>query len=118
MPPGPPKFGTSGLRGLVADLTADHVQAFLRPCPVGHGLHIGHDLRQSSPAIAAIVGQTAQRAGLAITDCAALPTPALALAAMRAGAAYVARYVTAYGPDALAGLHMVSIRIRPWAATC
>jgi hypothetical protein len=34
-----PKFGTSGLRGLVVELTpalvADHVAAFLRACPLG-----------------------------------------------------------------------------------
>ena len=39
-----PKFGTSGLRGLVVDLTVDlvaaHVQAFIRACPVGTGLFL------------------------------------------------------------------------------
>jgi len=38
----PPKFGTSGLRGLVVELTsdlvADHVRAFVASCPVGTGL--------------------------------------------------------------------------------
>ena len=37
-----PKFGTSGLRGLVVELTpdlvADHVRAFGRVCEVGTGL--------------------------------------------------------------------------------
>jgi len=165
----PPKFGTSGLRGLVTELTpdlvADHVQAFIRCCPTGRGLFVGRDLRPSSPVLAAIVGRAAQRAGLTVSDCGALPTPALALAAMQAGAAaimvtgshipadrnglkfytpegeitktheaailatlgqpgsattpgpapvihtgagaaYVARQVTAYGPDALAGLRI------------
>ncbi|MDT8853498.1 phosphomannomutase [Paracoccaceae bacterium Fryx2] len=165
----PPKFGTSGLRGLVTELTADlvaaHVGAFIRSCPTGTGLFVGRDLRPSSPAIAAGVVQAARAAGLAVTDCGAVPTPALALAAMGAGAAavmvtgshipadrnglkfytpageitkahetailealqqpaapaapgpvpvadggagaaYVARYVTAYGPDALAGLRI------------
>jgi len=89
----PPKFGTSGLRGLVTELTEDlvgsHVTAFVRSCPVGSGLYIARDLRASSPAIADFVARAAQTAGLAVTDCGAVPTPALALAAMRAGAAAV-----------------------------
>ena len=68
-----PKFGTSGLRGLVVDLTDDlvaaHVQAFIRACPVGTGLFVGRDLRPSSPDIAAMVAHAAQAAGLAVTDC-------------------------------------------------
>tara|TARA_R110002051_G_scaffold45702_1_gene92148 strand:+ start:17242 stop:18612 length:1371 start_codon:yes stop_codon:yes gene_type:complete len=88
-----PKFGTSGLRGLVVDLTADlvgaYVQAFIRACPVGTGLFVGRDLRPSSPAIAGMVIDAARAAGLAITDCGGVPTPALALAAMNAGAAAV-----------------------------
>ena len=88
-----PKFGTSGLRGLVVDLTDDlvaaHVQAFIRACPVGTGLFVGRDLRPSSPDIAAMVAHAAQAAGLAVTDCGDVPTPALALAAMEAGAAAV-----------------------------
>ena len=89
----PPKFGTSGLRGLVLDLTpelvAAHVAAFLTACPTGTGLFVGQDLRPSSPRIAADVIAAAQARGLAVTDCGALPTPALALAAMAAGAAAV-----------------------------
>lgn len=88
-----PKFGTSGLRGLVTDLTpalvADHVRAFCRVCDVGSGLYVGRDLRGSSPALAAVMVATAVAEGLRVTDCATLPTPALALAAMRAGAAAV-----------------------------
>ncbi|MFT5796974.1 MAG: phosphomannomutase [Candidatus Azotimanducaceae bacterium] len=89
----PPKFGTSGLRGLVTELTANlvgaHVQAFIRSCPVGTGLFVGRDLRPSSPAIAGMVADAARAAGLAVTDCGDVPTPALALAAMDAGAAAV-----------------------------
>lgn len=89
----PPKFGTSGLRGLVVDLTDDlvaaHVQAFIRACPVGTGLFVGRDLRPSSPDIAGMIMRAAQAAGLAVTDCGAVPTPALALAAMEADAAAV-----------------------------
>lgn len=85
-----PKFGTSGLRGLNTELTptlvSDYVAAFTAVCPVGTGLFLGHDLRASSPDITAMVANAAQAAGVAVTDCGAVPTPALALAAMQAGA--------------------------------
>jgi len=89
----PPKFGTSGLRGLVVELTSDlvgaHVQAFVRACPVGTGLFVGRDLRPSSPEIAQMVAEAARACGVAVTDCGDVPTPALALAAMKAGASAV-----------------------------
>ncbi|KKM62504.1 hypothetical protein LCGC14_1521010 [marine sediment metagenome] len=89
----PPKFGTSGLRGLVTELTdplvARHVRAFVYRCPTGRGLFVGRDLRGSSPRIAACVAEAARAAGIAVTDCGAVPTPALALAAMGEGAAAV-----------------------------
>jgi phosphomannomutase len=88
-----PKFGTSGLRGLVTELTsdlvADYTRAFLLSCPVGTGLWVGRDLRASSPDIAGTVIAAAQAEGIAVTDCGAVPTPALAMAAMAAGAAAV-----------------------------
>lgn len=88
-----PKFGTSGLRGLVVELTealvADHIRAFLSACPVGTGLFVGRDLRASSPDLAEVVIATALAEGIQVTDCGAVPTPALALAAMAAGAAAV-----------------------------
>lgn len=88
-----PKFGTSGLRGLVMALTPDlvaaHVQAFLIACPTGAGLYVGRDLRPSSPAIAQMVVDAAVAAGVQVVDCGDTPTPALALAAMGAGAAAV-----------------------------
>ena len=88
-----PKFGTSGLRGLVTELTPElvsaHVAAFLAACPSGTGLFVGRDLRPSSPALAEVVADAARRAGVPVTDCGAVPTPALALAAMEAGAAAV-----------------------------
>ncbi|WP_108814455.1 phosphomannomutase [Loktanella sp. Alg231-35] len=88
-----PKFGTSGLRGLVTELTSDcvsaHVQAFIASCRVGTGLFIGHDLRESSPALAQYVADAARRSGIAATLCGPVPTPALALAAMSAGAGAV-----------------------------
>lgn len=88
-----PKFGTSGLRGLVTELTpdlvADHVRAFLASCPTGGALWVGRDLRPSSPALAQVVLETARAEGFETVDCGAVPTPALALAAMGAGAAAV-----------------------------
>lgn len=88
-----PKFGTSGLRGLVVELTPELVaactDAFLAVCPVGSGLFVGRDLRPSSPRIADEVMASASRAGIDVRDCGELPTPALALAAMSAGAAAI-----------------------------
>lgn len=89
----PPKFGTSGLRGLVTDLTADcvnrYITAFVQSCAVGTGLFVAHDLRASSPTLADAVALAAQNRGLQVTMCGPVPTPALALAAMSAGAAAV-----------------------------
>ena len=89
----PPKFGTSGLRGLVVELTAEligaHVRAFVASCPVGNGIWIGRDLRGSSPAIATMVADAARQMGVQVTDAGAVPTPALALASMSAGCAAV-----------------------------
>ena len=88
-----PKFGTSGLRGLVTDLTPAlvqrHVRAFLAACDSGTGLFVGRDLRASSPRIAGDVMDAARATGCTVTDCGALPTPALALAAAQAGAGAV-----------------------------
>ncbi|PJI84596.1 phosphomannomutase [Yoonia maricola] len=89
----PPKFGTSGLRGLVTELTVAcvtrYVHAFALSCPIGKGLYIGHDLRASSPDLADVVGHAAANAGLTVTCCEAVPTPALAHAAMADGAAAI-----------------------------
>ncbi len=88
-----PKFGTSGLRGLVVELTADlveaHVAAFIQACPVGTGLFVGRDLRPSSPDIAGYVIAAARARGVDVTDCGDILTPGLALAAMSAGASAV-----------------------------
>ncbi|WP_336810049.1 phosphomannomutase [Bosea sp. MMO-172] len=89
------KFGTSGLRGLVTELvglpTYAHVRAFCAVLqedkaagPQGEVL-IGRDLRSSSPLIAAQCAQAVADAGLKPVDCGAVPTPALAQAAMAAG---------------------------------
>ncbi len=85
-----PKFGTSGLRGLVSELTdglcASYTRAFLASVPHQGVLMIGRDLRPSSPRIARAVAAAAREAGLRVLDCGEVPTPALALAAMAAGA--------------------------------
>ena len=84
-----PKFGTSGLRGLVSDLSdkvvASYVQAFSEACPTGGTVHVGRDLRASSPKIAQAVINTIREVGLTAIDHGTLPTPALALASITAG---------------------------------
>ena len=89
----PPKFGTSGLRGLVTELTPDligaHVRSFVASCPVGNGIWVGRDLRGSSPEISRMVANAAREMGVQVTDAGAVPTPALALASMNAGCAAV-----------------------------
>ncbi len=167
-----PKFGTSGLRGLVVALTEDlvarHVAGFVTSCDAGTTVLIGEDLRGSSPAIARIAARAVAGAGALPVLMGTLPTPALALAAQQvdAGAimvtgshipadrnglkfytrggheitksheaaiveaaqgavpalppvpqvdpetnraacdAYAARYLDAFGPEALSGLHL------------
>ena len=87
------KFGTSGLRGLVTDLVGGpsyrYACAFFRSVQAeagGRAVVIGRDLRDSSPGIAATVASAAAASGFEAIDCGALPTPALALEAMRRGA--------------------------------
>jgi phosphomannomutase len=89
------KFGTSGLRGLVTELvglpTYGHVRAFCAMIAedgagAGSKVLIGRDLRSSSPLIASQCAQAVADAGFTPVDCGAVPTPALALAAMRLGA--------------------------------
>lgn len=84
-----PKFGTSGLRGLVVELTPDlvtlYTHAFLAACDTGSAVRVGWDLRPSSPDIAkAVIDAIVAAGGTAIVD-GALPTPALALASLREG---------------------------------
>lgn len=85
-----PKFGTSGLRGLVVDLSADlvgdYTRAFVAACDCGGVVYVGRDLRPSSPEIAQFVIDAALREGLDVVDCGALATPALALASLSAKA--------------------------------
>lgn len=95
----PAKFGTSGLRGLVEDLTdgtaAAHAVAFVAhlkssgAIKAGDRVFVGQDLRPSSAEIAAQVMAAIEDEGFLPVDCDTLPTPALALYAMAAGSASV-----------------------------
>ena len=89
------KFGTSGLRGRVSDLTPAacqaHVRAFLAQLAASGSLGearmllVGQDLRDSSPRIAEACFAAAAAEGFEPVDCGVLPTPALALEANRLG---------------------------------
>ncbi|KAA9006797.1 phosphomannomutase [Histidinibacterium aquaticum] len=89
----PPKFGTSGLRGLVTELTdelvADYARAFATACDTGNRVWVGWDLRPSSPRIAEAVISALNAEGLPVVRAGMLPTPALALAAMSDGSGAV-----------------------------
>ncbi|MCA3555043.1 phosphomannomutase [Aestuariivirga sp.] len=83
-------FGTSGVRGPVASLTPGlcraYAEAFLAmPASPPRGLLIGHDLRPSSPGIAAACHDAARRLGIGAINAGVLPTPALAFAAAKLG---------------------------------
>ncbi|OCW55974.1 phosphomannomutase [Hoeflea olei] len=91
------KFGTSGLRGLVGELTdgtaAAHARAFARhlietgQAARGAQIYLGRDRRASSPEIARQCAAALVAEGLKPVECGVLPTPALALHAMGRGAA-------------------------------
>ncbi len=83
------KFGTSGARGLVADMTAEvcfaYTAAFLEAIepPASGRVALGTDLRPSSPDIAAACAAAIVHSGFEPVYCGALPTPALAYYAMQ-----------------------------------
>ncbi|CAM4290025.1 phosphomannomutase [Palleronia rufa] len=85
-----PRFGTSGLRGLVSELTDDlvtgHVAAFLSVCETAGTVLVGGDLRPSTPRLMEVVARAIAASGARAVICGAVPTPALALAAAEAGA--------------------------------
>jgi phosphomannomutase len=93
------KFGTSGLRGLVGELTdgtaAAHARAFVRylishtMAMEGSAIYIGRDMRASSPLIADQCAAAIRAEGLVPVDCGIVPTPALALHAMGQAAAAI-----------------------------
>lgn len=85
------KFGTSGARGLVADMTDAvchaYASAFLSAvAPDAPEVVLGHDLRPSSPRIAAACAAAIRDAGRRVVYAGALPTPALAYHGTRIGA--------------------------------
>lgn len=84
-------FGTSGTRGLVEHMSDAlcyaYAQAFLQAvAPEARTLVLGHDLRPSSPRIAAACAAAARDKGCAVDYVGALPTPAIALYAAQRGA--------------------------------
>lgn len=78
------RFGTSGVRGLVSEMTHElcfaYVLAFLQVIVArpSSRLAIAIDLRPSSPDIAAACAAAAHHLGVHVVFCGALPTPALA----------------------------------------
>ena len=88
-------FGTSGARGLVAAMTSDvcaaFTSAFLQAVAFeAEEVVIGHDLRPSSPEMAAACAQAVRDAGKKLVFVGALPTPAVAFyAALRAAPAII-----------------------------
>ncbi|MBS3649507.1 phosphomannomutase [Pseudaminobacter sp. 19-2017] len=92
-------FGTSGLRGLAVDLLAGpgyaHVCAFARHMLAGGSLApgakvlVGRDLRASSPELARQTIAALAQSGLTPVYCGVIPTPALALQALKLGAGAV-----------------------------
>lgn len=83
-------FGTSGARGKVADMTPGlchaYTTAFIHAvAPQATTIVLGHDLRPSSPAIAAACAAAIQSLGIDVVYGGALPTPALALFAAQTG---------------------------------
>ena len=84
------RFGTSGARGRVVDMTDEvcfaYTAAFIQTLPPGtKRVALAIDLRPSSPAIASACAAAIGAAGLEIDYCGAIPTPALALYAEAQG---------------------------------
>ena len=85
-------FGTSGVRGLVTQMSGEicaaYTQAFLTVLKQSYdfdSVAIGIDLRPSSPQIAQACAATIEANGLKIDFCGELPTPALAYYAQKQG---------------------------------
>ena len=84
------RFGTSGARGLVVNMTSEvcfaYTAAFLTTVPPAtRRVALAMDLRPSSPAIAAACAAAIEHAGLEVNFCGAIPTPALAYYAQTHG---------------------------------
>ena len=81
-------FGTSGVRGLVKDLTPELCFAFVTSflqnvCPNSKRVAVGLDLRPSSPDIAKACIAAIEASGAEAVYCGVIPTPALAFYAMQ-----------------------------------
>lgn len=84
------RFGTSGARGLVVDMTCEvcfaYTSAFLQAISATTGrVALAMDLRPSSPDIAAACAAAIEYAGLGVEFFGAIPTPALAYHALTHG---------------------------------
>ena len=84
-------FGTSGARGLVTDMTDEvcyaYAAAFLQAVVSGTDkVVVGHDLRPSSPRIAAACAAAISASGRQVVYVGELPTPAIAFYAAQVGA--------------------------------
>jgi phosphomannomutase len=82
------RFGTSGARGRVVDITDEVAYAYTRAFLQASGLTQGRialaiDLRPSSPRIAAACAAAIVHAGLEVDYCGTIPTPALAFHAQQ-----------------------------------
>jgi phosphomannomutase len=81
-------FGTSGLRGLLSDMTDlecfINITGFLEflekkdRLRKGENLYIGGDLRESTPHIMSVVVRACETYGVIPLNCGFIPTPALA----------------------------------------
>lgn len=85
------RFGTSGARGMVVDMSDEvcyaYAAAFLQSVAgTADQVVLGHDLRPSSPRIAAACAAAIQQSGRKLVFAGALPTPALAFYAAQLGA--------------------------------
>jgi phosphomannomutase len=89
------RFGTSGVRGLVVDMTDEacfaYTLAFLQTITpqLGSRVALAMDLRPSSPDIARVCAAAIRYAGFEVDFCGILPTPALAFYAGEQGIAAV-----------------------------
>ncbi|RME08663.1 MAG: hypothetical protein D6816_05345 [Bacteroidetes bacterium] len=88
-------FGTSGLRGLAAEMTDRlfnaYTQAFIRHLVAtgvlreGDSVALAGDLRESTPRIMAAVGKAVVDCGCHSLNCGRIPTPALACFSIKCG---------------------------------
>lgn len=84
------KFGTSGLRGLLSDMTdlecyintAGFIRFLKNAGESVHTIYIAGDLRDSTPHIMDVVGQAITDEEITVVNCGLTPTPALAYYAL------------------------------------